>query len=324
MNRREFTSLLGGAAATWPVAARGQQPAMPVIGYLSALSSEATANRVVPFREGLNEAGYVERQNVIIEYRWAENDYNRLPELAADLVRRRVNVIAVPGSAPAAVAAKVATSTIPIVFGFAGDPVQLGVVASVNRPNGNVTGISSVAGELPAKRLELLHDLLPRATRFVVLVNPKNPNTPNVIKEVQAASAATGWQIETRTAGNSREINETFAGLAQRRPDGLLVAADALFNERRVQLTTLAARHGIPAIYGTREYAEAGGLMTYGTNFPDVIRQVGVYTGRILKGTKHPTCRCSSRQSLNSSSICRQLLHWELRCRLHFSPAPTR
>jgi putative ABC transport system substrate-binding protein len=230
----------------------------------------------------------VERQNVIIEYRWAKNDYNRLPELAADLVRRRVNVIAVPGSAPAALAAKAATSTIPIVFGFAGDPVQLGIVASINRPNGNVTGISSIAGELPAKRLELLHDLLPRAARFVVLVNPKSPSTPSLINEVRAASAATGWQVETLTAGTSREINEAFVDLAQRQPDGLLVASDALFSERRLQLTTLATRHGIPAIYGAREYAEVGGLMTYGSNFPDVIRQVGVYAGRILKGA-NPT-----------------------------------
>ena len=284
MRRRDFITGIAGSAATWPLAARAQQPGMPVIGYLSATSPEASANRVAPFRQGLSETGYVEGQNVTIEYRWANNDYNRLPELAADLVRRRVNVIAVPGSAPAAHAAKAATSAIPIVFGFAGDPVQMGIVASVSRPGGNVTGISSTAGELAAKRLELLHDLLPQAARFAVLVNPNNPNTPSLIKEVRVASGASGWQIEALTAGTRREINGAFADLAQRRPDGLLVASDALFAARRLQIATLATRHGIPAIAGGREYAEVGGLMTYGSSFTDVIRQVGVYAGRILKG----------------------------------------
>jgi putative ABC transport system substrate-binding protein len=285
MNRRKFITLLGGAAAGWPLAARGQQRGMPVVGYLSAITPEA-ANRVAPFRAGLSEVGYIESQNVAIEYRWAKNDDSRLPELAADLVRRQVAVIAVPGSAPAAHAAKNATSTIPIVFGFAGDPVQMGLVASVSRPNGNITGISSTAGELVAKRLELLHDLLPRAQRFAALINLNNPNTQSLINEARAVATSTGWQIEMVAAGSAREINAAFTSLAQQRPDALLVASDALFTSRRLQIATLATRHSIPAIAGGREYAAVGGLMTYGSNFTDIIRQVGVYTGRILKGAK--------------------------------------
>jgi putative ABC transport system substrate-binding protein len=234
----------------------------------------------------LSEAGYSEGQNVAVEYRWANNDYNRLPELAADLVRRRVSVIAVPGSAPAARAAKAATSTVPIVFGFSGDPVQMGIVDNLSRPGANITGISSTAGELAAKRLELLHDLLPRAERFGVLVNPSNPNTQSMINEVRSAAAATGWQIEIVAAKTSQEINAVFSTMAQHRPDALLIASDATFTSRRLQIATLAARHGLPAIYGGREYAEVGGLMTYGSSFTDVIRQVGIYTGRILKGAK--------------------------------------
>lgn len=285
MRRRDFITLLGGASAVWPLAARSQQ-AMPIVGYLSAITPEASSNRVGPFRQGLSETGYIKSQNVAVEYRWANNDYSRLPELAADLVHRQVAVIAVPGSAPAALAAKNATSTIPIVFGFAGDPVEMGIVSSVSRPGGNITGISSTAGELVNKRLELLHDLLPRAERFAMLVNPTNPSTQLYINEVRAAAATTGWQIDTIAAGSSREINAAFMELALRRPDALVVSSDALFTARRLQIATLATRHGIPAIYGNREFAEVGGLMTYGSSFTDVIRQVGVYTGRILKGAQ--------------------------------------
>jgi putative ABC transport system substrate-binding protein len=285
MQRRAFFTLLGGAAAAWPMTARAQQPAMPVIGYLGAGSPEAFALLVAAFRKGLSETGFVEGRNVAIEYRWANNDYARLPELAADLVRRRVAVIVTPLSTPASLAAKAATATIPIVFTTA-DPVQSGLVASLNRPGGNVTGIHGMQVELMAKRLGLLHELLPGAARFAVLINPNNTASGSIVSDLEAAAATIGRQIEVLTASTNREIDTAFASLAQKRADALLVSPDALFVTRRVQLATAAMRYVVPVIYPFREDAEAGGLMSYGPSFTDIFRQVGIYTARILKGEK--------------------------------------
>jgi putative ABC transport system substrate-binding protein len=284
MKRREFISLLGGAAA-WPLAARAQQQAMPVIGFLRPGSPEPNAHLVEAFRKGLGETGYVEGRNVAVEYRWAHN-YDDMPELAADLVRLRVAVIATPGSTAAAAAAKSATTTIPIVFSGGGDPVQTGLVASLNRPGGNVTGVSSMSGELGAKRLELLQELVPRAARFAVLVNPNNPLAEAFVTDVRAAAAAIGRQIEVFTAGTGRDIDTAFTMLLEKRADALQVGPDPLFVSRRVQLATLAARHAVPAIYPFRDDAEAGGLMSYGPSNTDLVRQAGIYTGRVLKGEK--------------------------------------
>jgi putative ABC transport system substrate-binding protein len=286
MKRRNFIALIGGAAAAWPLAARAQQPAIPIVGYVHPDSPQTVAGLLAAFREGLSETGYVEGQNVAIEYRWAENDLSRIPELVADLVRRRVAVIATPGSSVAALAAKAATTTIPIVFSLGLDPVQLGLVASLSRPGGNITGVNSMSNELVAKRLGLLHELLPTATRFAVLVNPKNPTTESLKKDVEAAAAAIGVQIDFFTASTGVDIDAAFASLMQWRADALLVHPDNLFINRRVQLVTLAARHAVPAIYALRPDAEAGGLMSYGTKLADAHRQAGVYTGRILKGAK--------------------------------------
>ena len=285
MRRRDFIALLGGAAA-WPLAARAQPTAVPIVGYVHPDSPQSIAGLLAAFREGLSETGYVEGQNVAIEYRWAENDLSRIPELVADLVRRRVAVIATPGSSVAALAAKAATTTIPIVFSLGLDPVQLGLVASLSRPGGNITGVNSVSNELMTKRLGLLHELLPTATHFAVLVNPKNPTAESLKKDMETAAAALGAQIEFFTAGTGVDIDAAFASLVQRRPDALLVHPDNLFINRRVHLTMLAARHAVPAIYPLRPDAEAGGLMSYGTKLADAHRQAGVYTGRILKGAK--------------------------------------
>ena len=287
MNRREFITLLGGAAAAWPFAARAQQPAMPVIGYLYAGSPGPSANLAAAFRKGLSETGYVEGQNVAIEYRWADNVLDRLPELAADLVRRQVAVIATPGSAAAALAAKAATTTIPIVFGTGTDPVQAGLVASLNRPGGNVTGVSYMQAELAAKQIGLLHELLPEATRFAVLVNPTNPLvTGPIVTDLEAATSAIGGQIEVYPASTNRDIDTAFGRLIQKRADALLVSPGPLFGNRRVQLVTLTARHALPTMYYDREFAEVGGLMSYGTSLADQYRQTGIYTGRILKGER--------------------------------------
>jgi len=286
LRRRQFLTLLSGTAAAWPLAARAEQPTLPIVGYVHADSPQTVLGLLGAFREGLGETGYVEGQNVAIEYRWAENDLSRIPELVADLVRRRVAVIATPGSSAAALAAKAATSTIPIVFSLGLDPVQLGLVASLSRPGGNITGVNSMSNELVAKRLGLLHELLPTATRFAVLVNPKNPTTESLKKDVEVAAAAIGPQIEFFTASTGVDIDTAFASLVQRRADALLVHPDNLFINRRIQLTTLAARHAVPAIYPLRPDAEAGGLMSYGTKLADAHRQAGVYTGRILKGAK--------------------------------------
>jgi putative ABC transport system substrate-binding protein len=285
--RRQFITLLGGAAAAWPLAARAQQPALPVIGFLDPRSPDAMADRLRGFRRGLKDTGYVEGENVSIEYRWAENQMDRLPALAAELVRRRVALITTSGGPAVAFAAKAATTTIPIVFAVADDPVGLGLVASLSRPDGNLTGINFLVGELTAKRLELLRALVPAATRVAGLVNPANAtNTETTLRDVEPAARTMGLQIQVLNASTSREIDAAFATIARERPDALFVGNDAFFNARRVQLVLLAGRHGLPAIYWDREFAEAGGLMSYGSNIVDVYRQVGVYAGRILKGAK--------------------------------------
>jgi putative ABC transport system substrate-binding protein len=287
MKRREFITFFGAAAA-WPLAARAQQPAAnPVVGFLHHGSPEEFAPLIAAFRKGLSETGYIEGQSVAIEFRWANNQIDRLPELAADLVRRRVAVIATPASTQASLAARAASASIPIVFGVGTDPVQAGLVSSFNRPGGNVTGITFMAWELGAKRVGLLHQLLPRAARFAVLVRPDNPDVVEpFIKEVEMAAAAFGKQIEILTARSNPEIDVAFASLVQKRADGLLVSSDTPFINRRVQLVGLSLRHAVPAIYPWREAVEIGGLMSYGPNFPDQFRQVGIYVGRVLKGEK--------------------------------------
>jgi putative ABC transport system substrate-binding protein len=284
LRRRDFIAGLGGAAA-WPLAARAQA-AVPVIGYLNQGAPETSANHVAAFRKGLSETGFVEGRNVTVEYRWAHNEYDRLPELAADLVRLRVAVIAAMGGAAAARAAKAATTTIPIVFRTGLDAVQSGLVASLNRPGGNLTGVGSMSPELATKRLGLLHDLLPRAARFAVLVDPNAVSAETVTRELRAAAAAITQQVEVLHASNNREINSAFVSLVQKRADALLVAPNNLFANRLAQLVVLAAHHRVPAIYFGREFVEAGGLMSYGHNEPDQVRQAGIYTGRILKGEK--------------------------------------
>jgi putative tryptophan/tyrosine transport system substrate-binding protein len=287
IGRREFITLLGSAAAAWPLAARAQQAAMPVIGYLNPTSPDAFADRLRAFHRGLKETGYVEGENVAIEYRWAENQLDRLPALAADLVRRRVAVIAASGGMPSILAAKAATTTIPIVFIVNEDPVRLGLVASLARPSGNLTGINIFNAELTAKRLGLLRELVPAATRVAVLVNPANAaSAETTLREVEPAARALGLQIQVLNASTIREIDAAFATFARERPDALLVGTDPFFSSRRVQISLQAMRHAIPATYSTRDIADVGGLMSYGTSFPDSYRQVGAYTGRILKGAK--------------------------------------
>jgi putative tryptophan/tyrosine transport system substrate-binding protein len=283
--RREFITGLVGAAAAWPVAAHAQQPAMPVIGFLNPFSPDGQTDRLRGFRQGLADAGYLEGVNLAIEYRWAEGHLARLPMLAAELVHRRVVLIAVTGGPTPAFAAKGATTTIPIIFTVGDDPVRLGLVASLARPGGNVTGINFFANELAAKRLELLRELVPSATRIAVLVNPAEAtNTESTLKDVDSAANAMGLQIKKRDASTSREINETFADFARERPDAIFIGPDAFFTARRVQLALLAAFHRVPVIYPLRPYTEAGGLMSYGSDIVDAYRQVGSYAGRILKG----------------------------------------
>jgi putative tryptophan/tyrosine transport system substrate-binding protein len=281
MRRREFITLLGGAAA-WPLAARAQQPAMPVVGFIRDGSADTSARYVAAFRKGLNETGYVEGQNVTVEYHWLEGHYDRLPALLADLVRRQVAVIATPGNVPS-IAAKAATATVPIVFGVGDDPVKLGLVASLARPGGNATGINFFVTEVVAKRLRLLHDLVPKAVRIAVLVNPENASK-TTLREVQDAAPTIGLQIQILNARTIAEIDTAFATLARERPDALFVAGDAFFLDRRVQFATLTARDRIPATYSVRELVTAGGLMSYGPDLADAVHHVGVYTGSILKG----------------------------------------
>jgi putative ABC transport system substrate-binding protein len=286
MRRREFITLLGGAAA-WPLAARAQQPAMPLVGFINGGSPDAATSFGAAFRKGLAETGYVEGQNVTVEYHWLDGRYERLPSLMAELVRRRVDVIATPGATPAALAAKAATTTIPIVFGVAEDPVKLGLVASLAKPGANATGSNCFAQEIVAKRLGLLHELVPKAVRVAVLVNPANAFTAETtVQAMPEAARAIGVQIRVLKASTSREIEAAFASFMTEPADALFVAADGFFNSRRVQFATLAARQAIPTAHANRQAVEAGGLMSYGTDIADMFRQVGVQTGQILKGAK--------------------------------------
>ena len=311
MERRDFITLLGGAAAAWPLAARAQQPTMPVVGLLDQRSPEALGDRLRGFRQGLRESGFVEGQNVAIEYRWAENKSDRLSDLAADLVRRRVAVIAATSGLSPALAAKAATATIPVVFIVSDDPVKLGLVANLARPDGNLTGINFFSGELVPKRLELLHELVPGATRVAVLVNSANAEyAETTINEAGMAARAMGLQIQVLKASTIREINAVFATFVSTRPDALFVGHDPFFGSRRTQLVQLATRYAVPASFSAREYAEAGGLMSYGANIADAWRQAGAYAGSILKGAKPadlPVMQASKFELLINAETARML-----------------
>jgi putative tryptophan/tyrosine transport system substrate-binding protein len=286
MQRRQFITVFGGAAV-WPLAARAQQQALPAVAFLRTGSANSNAGSVAAFRKGLNESGYVEGRNVTVEYYWLESPYDRLPALIADLVRRQVAVIATIGTPQIALAAKAATTTIPIVFGEGIDPVQLGLVASFARPGGNATGVNFLNQETTAKRLRLLHELVPKAVRVAVLVNPANPNVAKgTLRDVQEAASAIGLNIQILNASTIGEIDTAFGTLARERSDALFVDGDAFFLSRRAQFVTLTARDRIPATFSLRDYVEIGGLMSYGTDIGDAFRQVGVYTGTILKGAK--------------------------------------
>jgi putative ABC transport system substrate-binding protein len=284
MRRREFIGLLGGAV-TWPVAAHAQQRTMPVIGFLGVETADKWTSRLRAFRRGLGETGHVEGQNIDIQYRWAEAHNDRLPALAAQLVRSRVSVIVAPGSTPAALAAKAATATIPIVFSVATNPVEIGLVASLNLPGGNITGVTSLGWEVGSKRLELLHELVPTATVIALLVNPTNPTNAERIKPIQAAARALGLQLHILHASTERDFDTVFTALLQMRIGALVIGSDAFFTARSEQLAALTLRHAVPAIY-QYDFAAAGGLMSYGSNFADTFRLAGAYTGRILKGEK--------------------------------------
>jgi putative tryptophan/tyrosine transport system substrate-binding protein len=286
MKRREFITLLGGGAAAWPLAARAQQPGMPVIGFLDSKSPDDSAHMVAAFRRGLNESTFIEGQNVTIEFRWARNQYDQLPVLAADLVRRRVDVIAATGG-PAALAAKAASATIPIVFRLAADPIAAGLVASLSRPGGNVTGVTSLNLEVGPKRLEFLHELVPTATIMAALVNPTNPTNAEILsRDLQATARLLGLQLHLLHASSDADIDAVFATLTELRAAGLVIGTDALFTSREEKLAALGLRYGIPTIYQWREFVAAGGLVSYGGSFADSYRLAGVYTGRILKGEK--------------------------------------
>ena len=286
MRRREFITLLGGAAA-WPLAARAQQATPPTIGFISLGSQEGATDFITAFRKGLNEAGFIEGQNVRVEYHWLDGQFDRLPSLMADLVHRQVAVIATPGGAYASQVAKAATTTIPIVFGVGEDPVKLGLVANLARPDGNATGSNFFASEIDAKRLGLLHELVPKAIRIAVLVNPTNVSAAGAtLRDVPEAARALGLQIQVLNASTSREIDSTFDALVRDRADALFVGGDVFFDSRHVQFATLTARDRLPASYFSREYVEVGGLMSYGANIADSFHQVGLYTGQILKGAK--------------------------------------
>ena len=285
MKRREFIALLGGAAA-WPLAARAQQPAMPVIGFLNTRSADVSSHLVAALRRGLAENGYVEGQTVTVEYRWANGQYDRIPALAAELANRPMAVLVATGGEPAAMAAKAATSTIPIVFGIGGDPIKLGLVASYNRPGGNATGINILTNVLAAKRLGLLHELVPKVTTVGFLINPIFPTAESPLSDTQEAARAIGVQLHVLRASTDYEIDTAFESVAQQGISALAVAADPFFNTRRDKLVALAARHAVPTIYQSREYPAVGGLMSYGIDLADVYHQIGAYAGRILKGAK--------------------------------------
>ena len=287
MKRREFITLIGGAAVAWPVVARAQQSAMPVIGFLSSASPDLYAVRLRAFRQGLKESGYVEGQNVAIEYRWAEGQNNRLPILAAELVHRQVDVIVAAGGTPAALAAKKATATIPIVFAIGGDPVKMGLVASLNRPGGNLTGIAALNVEVGPKRLELLHEVVPTATIIALLVNPTSPTLAEIqSRELKAAARTFGLELHVLNASSDRDFDTVFATVAKLRAGALVIGPDTLFTSRSQQLAKLTIDHAVPAIYEFREFTAAGGLMSYGTDEIEYYRLVGTYTGKILKGEK--------------------------------------
>jgi putative ABC transport system substrate-binding protein len=323
VRRRDFITLLGGAV-TWPLAAYAQQPAMPVIGFLHSASPDGNADRVRAFREGLKQSGFVEGENVAVEYRWADNEVGRLPALAAELVRRPVVAIAAIGP-PAAFAAKAATPTIPIVFLVPEDPVRLGLVTSLARPGASLTGVNWFPAEVVAKRLELLRELVPGVTRVVVLVDPATTTTnESTLRDVEAAARAMGMQTQTLHAGSSHEIDEAFAKIVRARPDALLVATSAFFADRRVQLALQAMRHTIPVTYPFREFSEAGGLMSYGASLRDALRQVGAYTGRVLKGTRPQTCRSRNQRSSSWSLTTKPRAFSASPCRRHCSALPTR
>jgi len=286
MRRRDFMTFVGGAAAAWPLAARAQQPRMPVIGYLNSGSAGLSAQGVEAFRRGLAESGYVEGRDVTIEYRWADNQYDRLPGLAADLIRREVAVIAASGAVNSALAAKDATRTIPVVFALGSDAVQVGLVASLNRPGANVTGVTAISRELLGKRVELLRELLPHATTISILVNPDNPNTVPIAQELETLARAGGWRLQVAPVRNEADLGAAFAKLKETKTEAFLTGTDALLTSGAVLIATLATSHGIPGIHQVREFARAGGLMSYGASLTDEYRQVGVYVGRILKGEK--------------------------------------
>jgi putative ABC transport system substrate-binding protein len=287
VRRREFITLLGGAAAGWPLTARAQQPAMPVIGLLGSESPDLWAGRMRAFHQGLGETGYVDGRNVAIEYRWAEGHNDRLPALAADLVRRRVTVIAAPGSTPATLAAKAATSTIPIIFWIGSDPIELGLVVSLNRPEGNLTGVTTLNHGLVAKRVQLLHEVVPGPNSIAVLINPTSPTLTKIsIGDAQAAVRSLGLQLHILNASTERDFDLVFANLIQLRAAGLVIGTDTFFSSRLEQLAALSVRHAVPTIYHFREFAAAGGLIAYGGSLADAFRGTGVYTGRILKGEK--------------------------------------
>jgi putative tryptophan/tyrosine transport system substrate-binding protein len=304
--RREFITLLGGAAVAWPLAARAQQTAMPVVGFLGSGSRESDAIRVSAFRQGLNETGYVEGQNVAIEYRWAQGQNDRLPALLADLVRRQVTVIAALAGTEGALAAKAATTTIPIVFNVGIDPVEVGLVASLSRPGGNVTGVSILSTEIGPKRLELLHELVPTATIMALLINPTSPTlTDTTSRDAQAAARTLGLELHVLNASSERDFDAVFASLIQLRAGGLVIGPDAFFNTHSAELAAMALRQAVPTIYPWREAATAGGLMSYGTSLPDMFRLSGVYAGRILKGEKPADLQCSNPRNSISPLISR-------------------
>jgi ABC-type uncharacterized transport system substrate-binding protein len=325
MKRRDFITLLGGAAAAWSLGARAQQAAMPVIGFVDGGSPDASARSVAAFRNGLNETGHVEGQNVLVEYHWLNGQYGRLPSLMADLVRRRLAVIATPSSGPASLAAKAATTTIPIVFGVGEDPVKLGLVASLARPGGNTTGINFFTTELVSKRLGLLHDLVPKAVRIAVLVNPANAtSTEATLRDISEAAPALGLQIQVLNASTSREIEAAFATLMRDRTDALYISPDQFFGSRRVQFATLAMRHVIPTTYSRREFPAVGGLMSYGTDIASRFRQAGLMSGQILRARSPPTCRSSNPLSSSSSSTCKRPGPSASKCPTRYNCSPTR